>query len=223
MVVVRYVSTFQPIRTAVGDLGYGNVMQGLEEDLVRWAIEAQDYIGRDKAKKMETKTLIVKDNKILYCADMSIIDCVSVGGILYDFKDKHNCYDHVTSSCSCACDSSQFVFTTDGCYIRFEPSLADGTEVVVKYLARPMDDNGYPMIADICVFAIQEYIKWKLCFRFGDNRTSACEGRWYALCRQARPLFNNITQRDIERIGYLYTTPTRRVSNYGLGYGTTRQ
>ena len=48
MEIIKYVSTFTPIRTACGDLGVSGLMQTMEEDLVRWAVEAQDFIGKEK-------------------------------------------------------------------------------------------------------------------------------------------------------------------------------
>lgn len=215
MIVPRYVSTFQPIRTAVGDLGFSNVMQTMEEDLVRWAIEAQDYITRKSphnVMKMESKTLIIRGNKILYCANMQVIDCVKINGVIYEYNGKNTCY--VTSGCACSCEVTDRTFSADGCYLRFT-GQEDGTEVEVKYLARPMDENGYPMVVESIVFAIQEYIKWKMCFKMRDNRSSACEQRWYVLCRQARPVFNNLTQTDIEKIGYYFISKPRTGA---LGY-----
>lgn len=203
---IRYVSTFTPIRTACGDLGVSGVMQTMEEDLVRWAVEAQDFIGKENALKNEKGNFPVKNNKIRYCADMQIIDCVSINGQLYDYEQRNECSDLVTNNCPCAVNGSNNTrtFTSDGCFITFNDEIADGTMATIKYMARPMDENGYPMVADICVFAIQEYIKWKLCFKNRDNRSAECQRRWYELCRQARVQYNQLTQKQIEFLGYIY-------------------
>jgi len=202
--LIEFVSTFTPIRTAVGNLGYSNVMQSLEEDLVRWAIEGQDFIGETHAMMPQNITIKIKDNKIQKCADMKLIDCVSINGVVYDLMNKNTCSDLVTRGCPCAITTSTNTYTWDGCYLTFT-GLEDGTEVLIKYMARPTDENGYPMIASCCVFAIQQYIMWQLCVRMRDNRSGSCEQRWYALCRQARPQFSDFNiQHNIERLGYYF-------------------
>lgn len=221
--MVKYVSTFQPIRTAVGNLGYSNVMQALEEDLVRWAVEGQDFITRKTpyyVMQAVSKTLIIKDNKIKYCADMQVIDCVSINGVPYDYNGQNECMVTPTCGCSNVGTSNLFTFGADGCSITFM-GQSDGTEVDIKYLARPMDDNGYPMVLESIVFAIQEYVMWQLCFRQRDIRSSACEARWYALCRQARASLKNLTQKDIEKIGYYFLRKEPRYGAVWNTFGTT--
>lgn len=209
MEIIKYVSTFTPIRTACGDLGMSGVMQTMEEDLVRWAVEARDFIGKENALQNETGNFVVKNNKVRYCAGMAIIDCVSVNGEIYDYEQRNECSDLVTSACPCvsANSTSKRRFTSDGCFLEFKDEIADGTIATIKYMSSPMDDNGYPKVPDICVVAIQEYIKWKLCFRTRDNRSAESQRRWYELCKQARAKYNKLTQRQIEFLGYVFRTP----------------
>jgi len=207
MRIIKFVSTFTPIRTACGDLGMSGVMQTLEEDLVRWAVEAQDLIGVETALQNKSGDFTIKNNKIRYCADMKVIDCVSINGEIYDYEQRNECDDLVTNTCPCKHTDSKKIFTADGCFISFSPEVADGTIAKIKYMARPMDDNGYPKVADACVVAIQEYIKWKLCFRYRDNRSAECQRRWYELCRQARSQYNQLTQKQVEYLGHVYRNP----------------
>lgn len=206
MQIIRYVSTFTPIRTACGDLGISGLMQTMEEDLVRWAVEAQDLIGSESALQLKSGKFPIKNNKIRYCADMKFIDCLQVNGHTYSFQQRNNCEDLVTGNCPCVARDviSDRLFTSDGCFINFNEDIADGTMASIKYLARPTDDNGYPMVADVCVIAIQEYIKWKICVRTRDNRTAESQRRWYELCKQARAKYNKLTQPQIEALGFIY-------------------
>ena len=135
---------------------------------------------------------------------MQIIDCVFVNGESYDYQQRNECSDLITNSCPCVNSESKRVFTSDGCFLEFKNDIADGTMATIKYLARPMDDNGYPMVADICVIAIQEYIKWKICVRTRDNRSAESQRRWYELCKQVRAKYNKLTQKQIEYLGYVY-------------------
>lgn len=213
--IIRFVSPEQPIRLALGKLGYANMMQTIGDDMVAWVIEAQNLIKKDRrALKSHTRTETVHDNQVPHCHGNVAIDCVKLDGVPLTYQVDGSCKDTATQNCcrgvwanqpGARCNSNQ-KFIVNECYIQFSPPIADGKEVEITALVRPEAENGYPMIPDVCVTAVTEYVKWMLCFRERDNRSSACEQRWYVLCRIARSDLKagDWTQQNIERFGYYW-------------------
>lgn len=209
--IIKFVSPEQPIRLALGKLGFANMMQTISDDMVAWVMEAQDLIQKDRrVLKSHTRTEKVYDNQIPHCAGNIAIDCVKKGGVPLTYQVDGSCKDTVTKSCcTVCCDNAANggqKFIVNSCYTQFSPALPDGTEIEITSLNRPEAESGYPMIADVCVTAITEYVKWMICFRERDNRTAACEQRWYALCRIARANLRKgeWSQKNIEQLGYYW-------------------
>lgn len=213
--IIKFVSPEQPIRLALGKLGYGNMMQTIGDDMVAWVIEAQNLIKKDRrVLKPHTRKETVHDNQVPHCDGNIAIDCVKRDGVPLTYQANGSCKDSVTKSCSCGvwvnqpgqcCDKGQ-KFIVNDCYVQFSPALPDGTEVEITALVRPEAISGFPMVPEISVTAISEYVKWMLCFRERDNRSSACEQRWYVLCRIARAELNKgqWSQQNIEQFGYYW-------------------
>lgn len=219
--VPRYISPLEAIRSALGDLGYGNLMQTLEPDLIRWCVESQDLISRAKTLKWVEEDLVVEDNKIMPCAAMQMIECVSQNGNAFTYDPTRSCANRCTANCATIYVYPNYLceqrYTLDECYIHFDPLISDGQTIHVKGVVRPMDDNGYPIINDLCVVAIQEYVKWKICFRYRDDRKRECEQRWYYLCRSARAAMQKYSQQQLQNIGLMWYAPRVHLNNY-LGY-----
>lgn len=204
--VIRFVNPKEPIRVALGKLGYPNMMQTLELDLVHWCVEAVDLIKKQKGLKKYTETRYSSDSKIALCRDDLAIDCVTINGSELNYKETSGCGSNVTSRCRKCCGNSGKTMSIDGCYIHLSPSVADGTEVEVTSLKRPVDVDGYPLIPEVTVVAVAEYVKWMLCVRERDNRAGDSERRWYALCRIARGELKSTawTQSELEKFGYFW-------------------
>jgi len=206
--IIKFVSPEYPIRVALGKLGYGApLIQTMELDMVQWTDEAQNLISPNrKILKPYTRTDNVYDNQIPHCPGDTAIDCVKMGGTVLTYQANGSCRNMVTNNCIKTCCGNGQKFIVNECYTQFTPALPDGTEIEITALARPKAENGYPMVAEICVTAIAEYVKWMLCFRMRDNRTGACERRWLDLCRIARSNLKRgeWSQQNIEKFGYYW-------------------
>lgn len=205
IIIPRFVSPKQPIRLALGKLGYSNLMQTLEPDLIAWSIEAQDLISKKKTMQPTTMEVTVENNQVPHCSDWLLIDAVKTkSGYPLTYKGGGSVAGCVTDNCKKVCCGSDQGFTVDTCYTSFTPAMADGATLDITYYKRPTDSEGYPMIAEVCVLAVTEYIKWQLCFRQGDNRHRDCERRWLILCKQARGLLNVWTRKKLSDLGYVW-------------------
>lgn len=202
--IPRFVSPKQPIRLALGKLGFSNLMQTLEPDLVAWTAEALGLISRKKTFSAIEIDAVIEDNVVPHCPDFSMIECVKIAGVPLTYQPDGSCHGVVTDNCRCICIGSEKKFTVDESYIHFVPVQSDGTAVKIKYYKRPMGDDGYPLVNEACVLAVTEYLKWQICFRERDNRSAACEARWYVLCRQARAIMNTWTQQQLENFGLIW-------------------
>lgn len=204
--IPRYVSPLQAIRSALGDLGFGSLMQTLEPDLIRWAIEAQDLISKKKTFiYSEPTNYTVENNKIALCADALMIESVCMGGRPLTYNPTLSCGGMCTDNCKSMCVGNAQEFYVDECYVHFNPPVADGTPIEMVTMERPMGDDGYPLVIDSCMLAVAEYEKWKICFRQKDERYKECEQRWYVLCRQARAELNKYSQKQIENLGKIWS------------------
>ena len=207
VLIPQFVNPEQAIRIALGKLGYPNLMQTMELDLVAWAMEARNLIRRDRrVLKSSTRKETVHDNSIPHCSGQQYIDCVKKDGVPLTFQPGGSCVELVTNNCCKVCCNSEQKFIVNECYTQFSPALPDGTEIEITALANPEAQNGYPMIPEVCVTAIAEYIKWMICVRERDNRAGASEARWYVLCRIARADLKKgeWSQEAIERFGYYW-------------------
>lgn len=208
ILIPKFVQPEQAIRIALGKLGYPNLAQTLELDLVAWSIEARNLIRRDRrVLKSRTRTEKVYDNSIPHCPGQQYIDCVKQDGTPLTYQPNGSCENTVTNNCIKTCCGSEQKFIVNECYTQFSPALPDGTEIEITALSDPEAQNGYPMIPEVCVTAIAEYIKWMVCFRERDNRSGACESRWYVLCRIARKDLKKgeWSQEAIEKFGYYWS------------------
>lgn len=200
--VIEWVSPKQAIRIALGKLGYSDMMQTLEPDLIAWAVFGNDKISRKKTYKKVEQEFEVENNAIQIGGCFKLIDCVTRNGCPLTYDPNGSCGECVTEECCNVCRGSSQLFIVDDCYIHFSPAIADGITIKVKGYQRPIGPDGYPLVPDVCSEAIAEYVMWQLCFRERDNRTAACEKRWYELIRQARADLRTLTQQQLERIGY---------------------
>lgn len=215
-----YVSPLQAIRSSLGDLGYGRSMQNLEPDLIRWCIEAQDLISRARTLKWSEQEFEVEDNKIMYCEGLQMVECVSSGGAAFTFDPTRSCGGCCTDNCSNIAPCTNQKWLIDEVYIHFDPVIQDGIKVKVKGLVRPMGQDGYPLVNEVCIIAIQEYVKWKICYRLQDARYKECEQRWYFLCRTARAEIQKYTEQQLQQLGIAWYAPRYRGGFYGAQNGT---
>ena len=199
----------------MGDIGCGRLMQTLEPDLIRWCIEAQDLISRAKTLKWSEQEFEVQDNKIMYCEGLQMVECVSLNGTPLTYDPTRSCGSCCTSGCATAKNTGGGKWLIDDVYIHFDPVVGDGQKVVVKGLGRPFGKDGYPLVNERCLIAVQEYIKWKVLFRMGDNRAGSCEQRWYFLTRTVRAELQRYSGQQLQAIGLAWFAPRYPGGIYG--------
>lgn len=204
--IIRYISPKEAIRVALGKLGYSNLWQQLEPDLVMWAMFAANKIDNDKVMKAVTVEATVEDNRVPHCQEFKAVECVKKGGCALTLRMTKDCETCVTRNCRTTCCGNPYgqTFTVNECFIQFSPALTDGTELEITYLTRPIAEDGYPAVPDVATEAIAQYVMWQLLFRDSDPRTMAAEQRWYQLLRQVQKQFNGYTQQQIEAIGLIW-------------------
>lgn len=212
--ILKLVSPKFAIRGAVGNLGYGSLIQNLEDDMIRWAGEAyQKIILNTKAATIYSpvdQIAYTKNNRVKLCDGFKALQCLKLNGSIIPFLyNKQRCTQNCANTCgtgSCGCcvqsgvTTNCHAFYLDGCWVKFSPAVADGWEVRIAAWAIPLDKEGYMMVIEDTLTAIQEYLAWKICFRQGDNRAAACEKNWYYNCREARAKLNKKTDAELREI-----------------------
>jgi hypothetical protein len=200
--IPRFEDPRRAIRIAFGKLGYDNLFQTMALDLVEWSNEAVNHISRKHALKKEIVTATINNNKVPHCDHFSMIDCVERNGKSLTLQERGSCAPCVSSNCRSKCgNGSSQRFIVGECYTEFYPPIADGEEVNITYLRKPINKDGWPMIPDYMTQAVAQYNMWMLCVRETDNRAREVEARWYVLCVQARAEHNKMTQEVLEQIG----------------------
>lgn len=198
--VPTYVSPLLPIRLAFGKLGVPDYTQTLRDDLVQWVVEALDYISRKKTQVPHEICERVENNQIRH--HFKLIEWVKKGPVKLTYDGYSSKSGLVTTGCrqNRGCEGESFV--VDECYVGFKPALPNGMVVVVRGYGRKYGEDGYPMVNELCLTAVTEYIKWQICVRDRDNRAGACEQRWYRLCNWARGELQVWTSQQLEQFGY---------------------
>ena len=236
----QFISPKYAIRGALGDVGMGNLIQNLEEDLLRWVGEAYEKItANTKAAtiyKPVTQVAYTKNNRVKLCDGFKALQCLKLDGCRISFLyNKHRCTSNCQNSCgsSCSCCSGVTPDTTpycssfylDGCWVKFSPEVADGLKVEIEAWATATDDEGYPLVIDKTTTAIQKYISWKVLHREGDMRSKDFERWWYMECRQARSWINKKTDAELRAISSWWQPPGFFLPYGGIaggyGYGYT--
>lgn len=217
-----YTSPFTAIRSGLGRIGFGDVMQTLEPDLIAWVAEAQDKISRLKTFTDLPCELEVCDNKVMLPQEMQLIECASFNGSEMTNINNPGCCDRLTKNSPNRCCRSAQGFYLDECYMHFKPFLPDGCIVHVDGRQRPIGTDGYPLVAEVCITAVAEYIATMVSLRFRDNRYNEFNKRWKLACKQARAELTRLSQAQIESLGYIYHRvqypATFGVTNLNGGY-----
>lgn len=219
--VIRYVSPYTAIRSALGKIGYVDAMQTMQPDLIEWSVEAQDMISRLRTfTDLNCEPIQVCNNKIMLPIEMQLINCASANGVPMTFLNLPGCCDRLTPKSINRCCNSPQGFYLDECYMHFKPVLNDGVWIKIDGLKRPIGEDGYPLIVDVCVQAVSEYIASMMCARFRDNRFDLWDRKWKRHCVQARAELNRLGQQQIQDLGFLYhSVPVRASFGYAWGYG----
>lgn len=202
--VQKFVSPLQAIRSALAKIGYNDLPQSLQPELIEWAIEASDMICKPKTFKIESDDFVVCGNKIQLGQQVLLVNCASYNGQPMELISNRGCSNRCTQNSKNRCCRSNQKFYLDECYIHFKPTLEDGSVVHVEWLQRAYAADGYPLILDNCNMAISEYIASIICARFNDNRYALWDSKWQKHCLQARAEVNRITQAQVEALGFLF-------------------
>ena len=220
--IQRFVSPKQAIRTALGKIGYADLMQTLQDELIEWSIEASDMISKPKTFKIVSDEFTVCGNKIELCQNVLLVNCASYRGQPMELISNKGCSGRCTGNSKNRCCRSNQQFYLDESYMHFKPSIEDGEIVHVEYLQRAYGADGYPLILDSCNMAISEYVASIVCARFKDNAYALWNEKWERHVVQARAELNRITQAQVEALGFLYdSNPGGNVSfvSYWAGGG----
>lgn len=202
--VQRFVSPKQAIRTALGKIGFEDLMQTLGNELIEWAIEASDMISKPKTFKIAEDDFVVCGNKIQLDQNVLLVNCASYNGEPMELISNKGCANRCTQNSKNRCCRSNQKFYLDECYIHFKPTLCDGSIVHVEWLQRAYGADGYPLILDSCNMAISEYVASIVCARFKDNAYALWNDKWEKHVLQARADVNRITQAQVQALGYLF-------------------
>lgn len=234
--VISFASPKFAIRGALGNLGMGHLIQNLEDDLLRWVGEAYEKIVMNtKAAtiyKPVSEVAYTKNNRVKLCDGFKSLQCLKLNGCKIPFLyNKHRCTATCENGCGTSCGCCQNIVTPnidgchafylDGCWVKFSPDVADSQKVEIEAWAVPKDDEGYILVIDTTITAIQEYVSWMVCRREGDNRMGMFEKNWYFNCRQARSILNKKTDAELREIsrwwqpnGFYLSGSIARNSNY---------
>lgn len=229
--IPQYVSPQTSIRQAFGSLGYGDKYQSLKEDCMAWIADACDEISRLKiytdvnfcgGNGDAPNEYVVCNNKIELPMAMKIVICASFNGCPMTYRQSSGCNRLCKGSVNRCCNSDQF-FTLDECYMHFTPPIADGAIITVDGRGRLLDDDGYPMVPEVCILAVSRYVAAQVCLRYGDSRYQEFKKLWQKACLRARAELNQFSNIQTASLGYAYHKPPYRatysVAGWGFGYG----
>lgn len=208
--IPKFVSGQVAVRQALGALGYADSYQTMKPDFDAWIADAQDLISRLKTyTDLPCGDYTVCDNRIELPNEMAIITCASFNGYEMTYKPTKGCtrYCRGVGNCNTVlgkCGNPAQTFTLDGCYMHFQPTIANGAVIHVNGLGRPLDDEGCPLVAEVAILAVSEYICRQLCIRYRDNRLPIFERNWLKHCLRARAELNQFNNKATQNLGFAY-------------------
>ncbi len=215
--VPKFIPCQVAIRQALGGLGYGDSYQTMQPDLIAWVADAMDLISRLKTyTDLPCGNYTTCNNKIELPLEMALITCVTVNGKPMTYLPTKGC-NKVTNNSPNRCDCGAQGFYIDECYMHFTPAIADGVEINVGGLGRPMDVDGFPLIPEVAILAISEYVSARICLRFRDSRYNEFQRLWEKHCLRARAELNQMSNEQVRELGYRYLAVPYS-ANYGDGY-----
>ena len=234
--VYQMVSPKFAIRAAVGNTGFSHLLQSLQEDLVRWAGEANELIIKDTRActiyEPIDQTAYTANGRVKLCDGFVALECLTLAGCVIPFLYKKNrctntcqnsCCSEIAPSINEAICNNHRAFTLEGCWVKIHGPVNDSEEVVIQGWKIPMDEDGYvKMIDGIPVTACTQYIAWQLCLRMGDNRASTFERIWYNRARQARAFINKKTDSEMREISKYWFPNRFTVGGRGGNNGNRR-
>lgn len=216
-IVPRYVSGQVAVRQAIGQVGYADSYQTMKPDFDSWIADACDKITRLKTyKELGCKEYEVCDNQIELPMQMTLITCASFNGLDMNPLGTSGCEQTPRNSVN-RCSAAAQGFLLNGCYMSFKPAIANGAIITVDGLARPLDDEGCPLIQECCISAISDYLCSRLCLRFRDNRYNEFKDLWKHSCVQARAQLNQFSNKQIRDLGFRYLAVPYSAS-YGVSW-----
>lgn len=212
------------VRQALGMVGYVDSYQTAKPDFDAWIADAQDLISPLKTyKEIGCQEFEVCDNRIELPVDMALINCASFNGLPMTYLPMKGCEKAPRNSVN-RCSAQAQGFTLSGCYMAFKPAIANGAIITVDGLGRPLDDDGCPMINECCILATSEYLAARIALRFRDNRYQVFEDLWKRHCVRARAELNQLSNKQVENLGWRYLAVPYPASygvnwlgNYGVG------
>lgn len=213
------------VRSAMGNLGYGGTeYQTIESDMIRWTAEAQDLIIRNKVSlPMVEETILSLNNQIHNSRDFKILENININGVTVPYSNQSHSSPLVRMGSApyrCGQHPHRITFAINRYAITFSPAIDDDTPVTVQFLCKPMDEEGWPMVIDICLRAISHYVGYMLCTRLKDPRAKEQYAVWLTACRQARAEVNTKSQEELMELGRAWT-PMRQQYGYARNHGGT--
>jgi hypothetical protein len=216
--VNNIVSSNFAIAGALQNINMPNIAVSEGSALRRWAAEAMRFVSSKGIFKQGSKRAEVSNNKIKVCDNFKGVECVKVNGKVIPHQNNSPCAPSKQegfASCGCSSNSpdlisqcdpdmSQYSFFVQGCYIKFNHSVPDGTIVDVVYWELNTDEDGYVMIFEEAVPAIQEYIAWQLLRKYNKQPQELYHRRWNELVLVVRADLNKISNEELKKMGLLW-------------------
>lgn len=77
--------------------------------------------------------------------------------------------------------SSKIFLSEDAYYFHLSSNSPEATYMLIRYLAMPTDESGFPLIPEDNIFAITMFIRWMWSLRKNDNQAEQMNARdtWY--------------------------------------------
>jgi hypothetical protein len=201
------ISSFIPIRSALVNLQRENLIQTIEEDLIRWAMEAEAKINTGSWLEQKSVCLHTSNNQVCLPTDYKMLVCMKVNAIYPTIINRVQCrcVDACLNLTSCAIDIQAKIGQKT---ITFMPTQDDNVPVYLDYMALAVEEEtGYPMIDEDHAYAVSLFIQKQILYRDNDlSRYNITDGEWKLACGQARAATNSklLTQDQLNEIGYVW-------------------
>lgn len=201
------ISALVPVRSALVNLQRDDLAQTLQEDLIRWAMEAEAKINTGSWLEQKSVCLHTSDSQVCLPNGFKVLVCLKINATYPTIINRIQCRcsNGCVNASVLACDIQAKVGSK---MISFSPMQEESSPVYLDYLALAIEEEtGYPMVDEDHALAISLYIQKQILYRDNDlSRYNITDGEWSKACGQARAVTNSkiLTQDQMNEIGYVW-------------------
>jgi hypothetical protein len=208
---LQLISSLYAVNDALRDCGQERLFNYYQEDMVRWAFEAERKINSWKSffEQKSICLLLGNNKKWVLPNNYWAFICATIGGSQVNLVNKATC------RCSPLYKAGGIInIKIQGQYIYPLADIDTGTQLVLEYESIMVDDNdGFPMIFEAHTSAINYYIQYKVFSLLAArepnntgllNQKREADTSWVRECADARARTNKLSPEQWQIAGRLW-------------------